>query len=106
MFDADSFSNIIEVVRCCVRAGRADLIEPALIDRLHVGEVAARIEAERTAAGRPAAAPRSEVAPAARGGVTADDLERAAQARFRAQNPPDPLADAIRKRFVAAKGGA
>jgi hypothetical protein len=49
MIDVDSFENILSVVRTCVSAGRADLIEQALIDRQHVSAVVARIEAERTA---------------------------------------------------------
>jgi len=36
MFDVDSFENILAIVRTCVKANRADLIESALINRQHV----------------------------------------------------------------------
>jgi hypothetical protein len=73
MLDVDSFNNIIEVVRTCVRAGRADLIEPALIDRQPASAVVARIEAER----------RSARAPASAAGTSADALAIAVERRFR-----------------------
>ena len=57
MLDIDSFDNILAIVRTCVQAGRADLIEGALIDRQHVSAVVTRIESER--ATRSAAAGRS-----------------------------------------------
>ena len=60
MLDVDSFQNILEVVRVCVKANRSDLIEPALVDRLHASEVRDRIATERAA--QPAAA----VTPASR----------------------------------------
>jgi hypothetical protein len=83
MLDVDSFQNILEIVRCCVKANRADLIEPALIDRQHVGDVRAKIATERTA--RPAAASRSlfgEPTPAQR----------------------DALTEAVRRRYAAMAG--
>jgi hypothetical protein len=73
MLDVDSFNNIIEVVRTCVRAGRADLIEPALIDRQPASAVMARIEAERRSARVPASATGST-----------DALAVAVERRFRA----------------------
>jgi hypothetical protein len=57
MLDVDSFQNILEIVRVCVKANRADLIEPALVDRQHVSEVREKITSERTT--RPAASSRS-----------------------------------------------
>jgi hypothetical protein len=85
MLDVDSFDNIISIVRACVAANRADLIEPSLIDRLHVGEVATKIESERAA--RPAAAANNSIF----GGPTpaeADALAAAIEKRFRTQNGP------------------
>jgi hypothetical protein len=70
----DRFDNILAVVRTCVRAGRADLIEPALIDRQHVSAVAAQIDAER----------RSSRAPASAAGSSGDALAAAVERRFRA----------------------
>jgi hypothetical protein len=86
MLDVDSFQNILEIVRCCVAAGRPELIEQALIDRQHVGEVRAKIESERAA--RPAAASRSVF-----GGPSPEQL--------------DALTEAVRRRFaaMAAKSG-
>jgi hypothetical protein len=76
MLSADDFENLLAIVRVCVSSNRADLIEPALVGRLHVGEVAARIEAERTTTRAPVAA------------------------------STDVLANAIRRRFETyAKGG-
>ena len=55
------FDNTIAIVRLCVNAGRADLIEEALFDGLSASDLRAKIESERTArpAARPAAAVRS-----------------------------------------------
>jgi hypothetical protein len=74
MMDVDSFDNILAVVRTCVRAGRSDLIEGALIDRQHVSAVAARIEAER----------RSARAPVSAAGSSGDALAAAVEKRFEA----------------------
>jgi hypothetical protein len=54
MSEAASFNNTIAIVRACVNAGRADLIEDALFARQDVAEVQAKIERER--APQPAAA--------------------------------------------------
>jgi hypothetical protein len=109
MFDADSFQNIILVVKACVAAGRADLIESALVDRLHVSEVHTRIEAERAglAPARPAAAPGNS-ARLWDGGPTREQADALAEAtRKRSERmyhpertaQPDPLATAIEARF-------
>jgi hypothetical protein len=84
MLDRDSFQNLIEVVRCCVAAGRADLIEPSLIDRQHVGEVRAKIESERAA--RPAPLPAAAANNSIFGGPTPDALTAAIKKRFEVQN--------------------
>jgi hypothetical protein len=84
MLDRDSFQNIIEVVRCCVQAGRADLIEAALTDRLHVGEVSAKIASEQAA--RPAAQPAAAASGSIFGGPTPaqrDQLATVLEKRFR-----------------------
>src|SRR5262245_34390484 len=82
MFDVDSFEHILAIVRTCVAANRADLIEGALIDRQHVSAVMAKIEAERTAHPAPAAS----------------------RALFGEPDPAtrDALAEAVRKRSAAA----
>jgi hypothetical protein len=86
MFDVDSFKNILAIVRACVKANRADLIESALINRQHAGEVTARIESER--ATRPAAPSSS-------------------RSIFGEPTPEqrDVLAEAVRKRFEQYRTG-
>jgi hypothetical protein len=82
----DSFENIIAIVRTCVQANRADLIEPSLIDRLHNGEVRAKIESERTA--RPAARPAAAASSIFGDGPTAeqrDALAAATKRRYEAE---------------------
>jgi hypothetical protein len=102
MLDVDSFNHIIEVVRTCVAAGRADLIEPSLIDRQHVADVRARIEADKAKPLRAAAAG-SPAAPQPAAGTTSRRSlfgEPTAEQR-------DALAEATRKRFESyAKGSA
>ena len=51
------FNGTLTIVRTCVNAGRPDLIEDALFERLSVSDLRAKIEAERPAAPAPAASP-------------------------------------------------
>jgi hypothetical protein len=86
MFDADSFENILAIVRLCVASNRGDLIEPSLVDRQHVSAVMAKIEAERTAR-RPADQGRSSL-----DGPTPEQA--------------DALAEAVKRRFEAYSKGS
>ena len=83
------FNNTIAIVRTCVNANRADLIENALFDGQSVDELRAIIDSERPT--RPAAA-------------------RSNRSRFDGPTPQqrDALTEAVRRRFeaMAAKSGA
>jgi hypothetical protein len=103
MLSADAFENLLSIVRTCVAAGRAELIEPSLIDRLHVGEVQARIEADK-------AKPAATLAPATPrhrslfGEPTPEMWAMLREATNRRLYPertaqPDTLAEAVERRF-------
>jgi hypothetical protein len=77
------FDNTIAIVRLCVNAGRADLIEDALFDRPSVSDLRAKIEAERPT--------RSPAAPVSRSLFGAGPTPQQA----------DALAAAIKRRFEA-----
>lgn len=86
------FDSTIAIVRLCVNANRADLIEDALFDRKTAGDVramiGATIESERAA--RPAARPAAAANNSIFGGPTpeqADALTKAVRQRIAAMNP-------------------
>ena len=85
------FNHVLSIVRTCVNAGRADLIEDGLFDRLSLSELRAKIEAEGAA--HPAAATTTAPAAASRssfGEPTAgerDVLAAVLQKRFAAMYP-------------------
>lgn len=69
-----SVENAVRIVEACLAANRPQMIVPALLDRRSPESVCAELAAARTTSALAAAS------------VTTGDLERAAQARFRAQN--------------------
>lgn len=102
MLDADSFNHVLDIVRVCLAANRADLIEPALLERRSVSEVRATISAAAPAAPQPVKVTFTKPTPAeaAALGVAIANRVRAVHGEA-AESRRDPLAAAIEKRLRA-----
>jgi hypothetical protein len=88
-------ANLPAIVRTCVLAGRPELIESALIERQHAGDVATRIERER------AAQPVARTAPSSPAPASGSIFSEPTPAQR------DALTKAVRRRFdaMAPKSG-
>ena len=94
--------NAVRIVEACLQAGKPQLIVPALIARRSAESVI-----DELAAATPAPAPAASHPPArSGGGPTADELEAAAQARFKVTNAraPDRVAEALERRLRTQSG--
>jgi hypothetical protein len=81
------FNDTLEIVRNCVNAGRADLIEEALFGRLSISDLRAKFEAEYVAPAKAAAKPAAGTRSIFGDGPTPEQR--------------DALAAAIKRRFEA-----